>query len=60
MLTAIQLTTVKTESPSGKPLLLHPSTRVVHRDDLRMPVLPRHVRLLIGEELFYGQNPPLV
>lgn len=50
---AIPLAPIKTESYSMKPLLLHPSPRLSPSYDLRVPVPPRQVRLLIGELPFY-------
>ena len=53
MSAAIALSPIRTESYAMKPLLLHPSPRLSPSYDLRVPVPPRQVRLLIGEIPFY-------
>ena len=60
MLTAIPLMPIKNENYSRQPLPFNPSTTVIPRYDLRASILPRHVRLLIGEAVFYEQDAPPV
>lgn len=60
MLTAILPVLNKSDNYSRKPILFRPSNSVVPRYDLRVSVPPRHVRLLMGGEVFCRQDAPLL
>ncbi|QXE89017.1 hypothetical protein [Geomonas subterranea] len=48
------------ENRPQKQALLDRSATVIPRHDLRMPQLPRQVRLFMGEGLFSPQDAPLL
>ncbi len=60
LLAAFPPTPIKSENYSRNPLPPHTAATVTPRYDLRVSVLPRHVRLLIGEELFHEHDAPPV
>lgn len=60
MLLAIPQIRIRREKQPGKSLPLHHSTDILPKYDLRVSVIPRHVRLLIGEDVFHEQHGPLV
>lgn len=60
MLAAMAPVPIRGENYSRKPLPLHPPATVMPRYDLRIPILPRQVQLLIGEALFHEHDAPPV
>lgn len=60
VLCAMPLTSIKTENSSGKPVLFHPSTQVLPRDERRLPAPSRRVWALMGTIVFQEQHAPLM
>ena len=60
VLAAIQSAPSHRENHPKKQPLLNRTATVVPRYDLRRPLPPRHVRLIIGEGLFCQQDAPVV